>query len=316
MYGYILKRFISLVFVVLGVSIIIFFMVRLIPGSALEMYLGTQVEATPEQMDELKVIFGEDKPVLVLYGEWLSRIIRGDFGCSLRTSRPVLPDILSRLPLTLELSFFALCFSVLIGIPLGILSSRKQNPFMGLVIRISGLLGLSIPQFFLAILFVMFFSSFKGWIPMGTYISLSKNPILNLKMFFFPSLALGGGLAAVIMRFTRYNILEVTLMDYIRTARSKGVSEKIILTKHVLKNALLPVITVLGFNAGYLMGGAIVIEEVFALPGMGRLVLYAIYQRDYPLLQGIVLIITVFFVLINLFTDILYVYIDPRIRYG
>ncbi|MBU4349130.1 ABC transporter permease [bacterium] len=316
MYSYILKRFVSLILVLLGVSILIFFMVRLVPGSALELYLGTQVETTPEQMEELKIIFGEDKPVLVLYGEWLFRILRGDFGCSLRTSRPVLSDIISRLPLTLELTIFALCFSVLIGVPLGILSSIKQNPLMGLVIRITGLLGLSIPQFFLAILFVLFFSSFKGWIPMGAYIPLLENPILSLKMLFFPSLALGGGLAAVIMRFTRNSILEVFQMDYIRTARSKGVSEKIILIKHALKNALLPVITVLGFNAGYLMGGAVVIEEVFALPGMGRLVLYAIYQRDYPLLQGIVLITAAFFVLINLFTDILYIYIDPRIRYG
>ncbi|OQB96049.1 MAG: Nickel transport system permease protein NikB [Spirochaetes bacterium ADurb.Bin110] len=311
---YIFRRLLSLIPVLLGVSIIVFFLVRLIPGSALQMYLGTQVEATPEQMEELRRIFGEDKPIPVLYIEWLGRLLHGDLGYSLRTGRQVLPDILQRLPLSFELTIFALFLALLIGIPLGIIGAVKKNPILDIVIRITGLLGLSLPQFWLASLMVIAFSGFRGFIPMGNYIPFSQAPLENIRMMLLPSLAIGIGLAAVIMRYMRNSMLEVMQMDYIRTAQAKGLKRKIVIFRHALKNAILPIITVAGFNTGYLLGGAIVIEEVFALPGMGRLVLYAIYQRDYPLIQGIVLIIALMFVLINLLTDLLYAAIDPRIR--
>ena len=311
---YIFRRLLSLIPVLLGVSIIVFFLVRLIPGSALQMYLGTQVEATPEQMEELRRIFGEDKPIPVLYIEWFGRLLHGDLGYSLRTGRQVLPDILQRLPLSFELTVFALFLALLIGIPLGIIGAVKKNPILDIVIRITGLLGLSLPQFWLASLMVIAFSSFRGFIPMGNYIPFIQAPLENIRMMLLPSLAIGIGLAAVIMRYMRNSMLEVMQMDYIRTAQAKGLKRKIVIFRHALKNAILPVITVAGFNTGYLLGGAIVIEEVFALPGMGRLVLYAIYQRDYPLIQGIVLIIALMFVLINLLTDLLYAAIDPRIR--
>jgi len=278
------------------------------------MYLGTQVEATPEQMEELRRIFGEDKPIPVLYIEWLGRLLHGDLGYSLRTGRQVLPDILQRLPLSFELTIFALFLALLIGIPLGIIGAVKKNPILDIVIRITGLLGLSLPQFWLASLMVIAFSGFRGFIPMGNYIPFSQAPLENIRMMLLPSLAIGIGLAAVIMRYMRNSMLEVMQMDYIRTAQAKGLKRKIVIFRHALKNAILPIITVAGFNTGYLLGGAIVIEEVFALPGMGRLVLYAIYQRDYPLIQGIVLIIALMFVLINLLTDLLYAAIDPRIR--
>ncbi|MEN6598918.1 MAG: ABC transporter permease [Rectinema sp.] len=311
---YIFRRLLSLIPVLLGVSIIVFFLVRLIPGSALQMYLGTQVEATPEQMEELRRIFGEDKPIPVLYIEWFGRLLHGDLGYSLRTGRQVLPDILQRLPLSFELTIFALFLALLIGIPLGIIGAVKKNPILDIVIRITGLLGLSLPQFWLASLMVIAFSGFRGFIPMGNYIPFSQAPLENIRMMLLPSLAIGIGLAAVIMRYMRNSMLEVMQMDYIRTAQAKGLKRKIVIFRHALKNAILPIITVAGFNTGYLLGGAIVIEEVFALPGMGRLVLYAIYQRDYPLIQGIVLIIALMFVLINLLTDLLYAAIDPRIR--
>lgn len=311
---YIFRRLLSLIPVLLGVSIIVFFLVRLIPGSALQMYLGTQVEATPEQMEELRRIFGEDKPVAVLYVEWLGRLLRGDLGYSLRTGREVLPDILARLPLSIELTFYSLFLSLIIGIPLGILSALKHDPVTDVSIRITGLLGLSLPQFWLASLMVIAFSGFHGWIPMGNYVDFFKAPLDNLRMLFFPALAIGIGLAAVIMRYTRNSMLEVLQMDYIRTAQAKGLSRHIVIVRHALRNAILPVITVAGFNTGYLLGGAIVIEEVFALPGMGRLALYAIYQRDYSLIQGIVLVIATLFVLVNLGTDLIYAAVDPRIR--
>jgi peptide/nickel transport system permease protein len=312
--SYIAKRLLSLVPVLLGVSIIVFFLVRLIPGSALQMYLGTQVEATPAQMEELKRIFGEDRPVPILYVEWLGRLVQGDLGISLRTGRPVLPDILSRLPLSLELTLLALFLALAIGIPQGILASLRRNPVGDLINRMIGLFGLSLPQFWLAALMVLAFSGFRGWIPMGNYVKFTVNPLKNLQMFLLPSLAIGIGLAAVIMRYTRNSMLEVLQMDYIRTAKAKGLKYRVVILRHALKNAILPVITVAGFNTGYLLGGAIVIEEVFALPGMGRLALYAIYQRDYPLIQGIVLVIATIFVLVNLITDLIYALVDPRIR--
>nr|WP_202384490.1 ABC transporter permease [Sphaerochaeta halotolerans] len=311
---YIVKRLLSLIPVLIGVSLIVFFMVRLIPGSALQMYMGTQVEATPEQMEQLKRLFGEDKPIPVLYVEWVGDIMRGDFGYSLRTGRPVLPDILSRLPISLELTLYSLVLALLIGIPLGILSSLKQNTFGDFINRIIGLIGLSLPQFWLAALMVIAFSNSQGWIPMGNYVSLFENPLQNLKMFFLPSLAIGFGFAAVVMRYTRNSMLEVLQMDYVRTAKAKGLPKRKVIIIHALKNAILPVITVTGFNAGYLLGGSIVIEEVFALPGMGRLALYAINQRDYPVIQAIMLVIASLFVLVNLVTDLVYAMADPRIR--
>ncbi|HNX72931.1 MAG TPA: ABC transporter permease [Spirochaetales bacterium] len=311
---YIIRRLLSLIPVLLGVSIIVFFLVRLIPGSALQMYLGTQVEATPEQMEELRRIFGEDRPIPVLYVEWVGNLLRGDMGYSLRTGRQVLPDILQRLPLSIELTILALLMALIIGIPLGILGAIKKNPILDLTIRITGLLGLSLPQFWLASLMVIAFSGIQGLIPMGNYIPFTQAPLANLKMMLLPSLAIGIGLAAVIMRYMRNSMLEVMQQDFIRTAEAKGLKKNIVIVRHALKNAILPVITVAGFNVGYLLGGAIVIEEVFALPGMGRLVLYAIYQRDYPLIQGIVLIIAMMFVVVNLLTDLLYAAIDPRIR--
>ncbi|RFU93805.1 ABC transporter permease [Sphaerochaeta halotolerans] len=311
---YIVKRLLSLIPVLIGVSLIVFFMVRLIPGSALQMYMGTQVEATPEQMEQLKRLFGEDKPIPVLYIEWVGDIMRGDFGYSLRTGRPVLPDILSRLPISLELTLYSLVLALLIGIPLGILSSLKQDTFGDFLNRIIGLIGLSLPQFWLAALMVIAFSSSQGWIPMGNYVSLFENPLQNLKMFFLPSLAIGFGFAAVVMRYTRNSMLEVLQMDYVRTAKAKGLPKRKVIIIHALKNAILPVITVTGFNAGYLLGGSIVIEEVFALPGMGRLALYAINQRDYPVIQAIMLVIASLFVLVNLVTDLVYAMADPRIR--
>lgn len=311
---YIVRRLLSLIPVLIGVSLIVFFMVRLIPGSALQMYMGTQVEATPEQMEELKRLFGEDKPIPVLYVQWVSNILRGDFGYSLRTGRPVLPDILSRLPISLELTIYSLILALLIGIPLGVLSSLKQDTFGDFINRIIGLIGLSLPQFWLAALMVIAFSSSQGWIPMGNYVSLFEDPLKNLKMFFLPSLAIGFGFAAVVMRYTRNSMLEVLQMDYVRTAKAKGLPKRKVIIIHALKNAILPVITVTGFNAGYLLGGSIVIEEVFALPGMGRLALYAINQRDYPIIQAIMLVIASLFVLVNLVTDLVYAMADPRIR--
>ncbi len=216
--------------------------------------------------------------------------------------------------MSLELTLLALLAALLIGIPQGVLASLTKNRLLDMLNRMAGLLGLSLPQFWLAALMVLAFSGFRGWIPMGNYVRFTADPVKNLTMLVLPALAIGVGLAAVIMRYTRASMMEVLQMDYIRTARAKGLKKRVVIVRHALKNAILPVITVAGFNTGYLLGGAIVIEEVFALPGMGRLALYAIYQRDYPLIQGIVLVIAALFVVVNILTDLLYAVADPRIR--
>ena len=312
---YIIKRLIIIIPLLIGISIVVFFVSHLIPGSAMEIFMGTQVEATPEQVAELKKIFGEDKPLIVRYFEWIGDLLRGDFGVSLRTSRKVLPDIMARLPLTIELTILSLSLAILVGIPIGIYAALKHNPLVSLIVRVGSLLGLSIPQFWLATILIIFFAKYFHISDIGNYVPFFKNPIGNLKFMLLPSVSMAVGMASVLVRFTRTSMLEVLGADYIRTARSKGLSENTVLKKHALKNALLPVITIIGFYAGYLLGGAIIIEEIFALPGIGRLMLYAIEKRDYPVIQGTVIIIAVLFIFINLIVDLLYGAIDPRIRY-
>ncbi len=312
---YILKKLLMVIPLLIGISIVVFLISHMIPGSAMELFMGTQVEATPEQMKELQKLFGEDKPLYQRYFEWLFGILRGDFGISLRTARPVLLDIKERFPLTLELTLLSLTMAILIGIPVGIYAAGRHSKITSTMIRVLSLLGLSIPRFWLATLLIIFFAKYFHISTVGVYVSFSKDPIKNIISLSLPALSMAVSMAAVLVRFTRTSMLEVMSSDYIRTARAKGLSESIVLKKHALKNALLPVITVIGFYAGYLLGGSIITEEIFALPGMGRLMLYAIEKRDYPLIQGIVLIVALLFILINIFVDILYGIIDPRIRY-
>lgn len=313
---YISGRIIQLIPVLFGVSVVVFVLIRMVPGDAVQMYIGTQVSPTPEQLEELKRLFGIDKPIHLQYLDWIRRVLRGDLGVSLRTARPVLDDILARLPVSAELALLSLAFALMVGIPAGIVSALWRNSFTDGLSRVVGLLGLSIPDFWLATLMVLFASRFLSVLRLASFVSFIENPMENLKAMLLPAVTFGTGLSAVIMRYVRSSLLEVLMQDYVRTARAKGLSERLVVCKHALRNALTPVVTIVGIYAGYLLGGTVVIEEVFALPGMGRLALYAIYQRDYPLVQGIVLIITLLFVLINLVVDIMYVLVDPRIRYS
>jgi len=234
---------------------------------------------------------------------------------SLRTARPVLPDILTRLPLSFQLATLALAIALLIAIPLGIVSALARNSTTDVVARIGGLLGLSIPNFWLGAMLILVFSR-VGRLPLGQYAPLSQNPLMTLRSLALPAVALGMAIAAILMRHVRSSLLEVLGQEYIRTAHGKGLRARVVMLRHALPNAMIPVITVLGFQMGYLLGGTVVIEEIFALPGMGRLVLQAIFQRDYPVVQGVVLVIAFLFVLTNLIVDVLYAWIDPRIRYG
>jgi peptide/nickel transport system permease protein len=315
--AFIAARLLSLIPVLWGVSVLVFLLIHLIPGNALQMFLGTQVEMTPAQLDQLRRMFGLNKSLPLQYADWLGRLMRGDFGVSLRTSRAVLPDILNRLPVSAELTLLALLVALAIAVPVGILSALRRGTSADAVIRILGLAGLSIPNFWLGTMLLLLLPGRVLPIAsIGVYLRFFANPIGNLTVMALPALSLGIALAAVVMRFVRSSLLEVLGADYIRTARAKGLREALVIDRHALRNALIPVVTVIGFQAGYLLGGTVVIEEVFALPGMGRFALAAINQRDYPVVQGVVLIIAVLFVLTNIAVDVLYAYVDPRVRYG
>jgi peptide/nickel transport system permease protein len=311
---YLFRRFLAFVPVLLGVLTIVFLLIRLIPGDAIQLFLGTQVEMTPQQMAELRRVFGMDRPLPLQYADYLARVLRGDFGVSLRTSRAVLPDILARVPVSFELALAALLIAVVVAVPLGAFSAIFRNSALDVVTRVIGLLGLSIPNFWLGTMLILFVSRHLR-ISLGEYVSILADPRRNLQIVLLPSLSLGFALAAILLRYTRSSLLEVLGQDYVRTARSKGLHARYVLVRHALPNALIPVLTVIGFQMGYLLGGTVIIEEIFALPGMGRLALNAILQRDYPIVQGVVLVIALMFVLVNLVVDVLYAWVDPRIRY-
>ncbi len=315
MQRYLAARLLALIPVLLGILAVVFLLIRLIPGDAVQLFLGTQVEMTPEQMAELRRFFGVDKPIHAQFVDYLGRILRGDLGVSLRTSRPVLGDILQRLPLSFQLATFALIVAVLIAVPLGITSAVMRNSAFDVVARIGGLLGLSMPNFWLGAMLILVFSRYLR-ISLGQYTPITQNPLATLQSLFLPALALGAAIAAILMRYVRSSLLEVLGQEYIRTARGKGLRGTVVMLRHALPNAMIPVVTVLGFQMGYLLGGTVIIEEIFALPGMGRLALQAIFQRDYPVVQGVVLVIALLFVLTNLVVDLLYAWIDPRIRYS
>ncbi|MCL5075981.1 MAG: ABC transporter permease [Chloroflexi bacterium] len=312
---YISQRLILLLPVLLGVSIVIFLSISLIPGDVVQVLLGAQAEASPEQLEQMRRLFGLDRPLYVQYFGWLSDALRGNLGNSLRTGRAILPDILSRFGVTAELTLVATLISLIIALPLGILSALRQDTILDFLFRILGLIGLSVPNFWLATMLILLTSLYFGWLPPLEFTPFFVAPLTNLKIIFLPALTLGAGMAAAVMRMTRSSFLEVLRQEYIQTARAKGLRERLILFRHALKNAAIPIITIIGLQIGMLLGGAVIIEEIFSLPGLGRFLLDSIYQRDYPLVQGCTLFIAFVFVLVNLFVDVLYSFLDPRIRY-
>ncbi|HEX4836092.1 MAG TPA: ABC transporter permease [bacterium] len=316
MTAFLASRLLALLPVLWGVSIVVFLLIHLLPGNAIQMFLGTQVDMTPAQMEELRRLFGLDKPLPAQYADWITRLVRGDFGVSLRTGRPVLPDILLRLPVSAEITVLALAVALAIALPVGVAAALRRGTAADAVIRVAGLVGLSIPNFWLATMLLLLLGNVVPIASVGIYVGMFADPVANLTVLALPAFSLGVALAAVLMRFVRSSLLEVLGQEYVRTARAKGLREYLVINRHALRNALIPVITVVGFQAGYLLGGTVVIEEVFALPGMGRLALNAIAQRDYPVVQGIVLVIACLFVLVNLAVDVLYAFVDPRVRYG
>jgi peptide/nickel transport system permease protein len=313
---YVLVRSLSILPTLFGVSVAVFLMIRLIPGTIVEQMIGTEGTYSEQSMRALRAFFGLDQPIHVQYGKWLGHVLQGDLGTSWRTGLPVVEMIGSRLQVTLELTLGAMLVALAIGIPLGILSARRENTRLDHTVRMLSLFSLSIPVFWQATMLILATSLWLDWAPAVDFVSPWKSLRANLAIMALPSLALGTAVAAVFMRMTRSTLLEVMRQDYIRTARAKGLRERGVVWIHALRNSLIPLITVAGVQVGYLLGGVVVTEEVFTLPGVGRLILWAVFQRDYPVVQGTILFVSLLFMLSNLVVDLIYAYVDPRIRYG
>ncbi len=312
---YLAVRLLGAIPTLIGVSLLTFLFIRLIPGDAIAARLGTSTALTPEQMASLRAYFGLDQPLAAQYVNWVSSLVRGDAGYSIRTGRPVLVEIAERLPATLELAAAATLIAIAIGMPLGLMSAVRPRSRLDVASRIGGLIGLSLPSFWLGTLIIVLFSLYLRWLPnTGGFVDFSRDPLGNLRLLIFPAITLGVGLAAATMRMTRSAMLDVLGADYVRTAHAKGLGRSLVMRRHVLKNGLIVVVTLLGIQVGQLLGGAVVVEEIFSIPGIGRMLLTAIVQRDYALVQGAVLAIAVLFVIVNIVVDLLYGYLDPRIR--
>ena len=312
---YLLKRVLSLVPTLIGVTILVFVMIRLIPGTVVDQIVGAEAKVDEATKEAARAFFGLDRPLHVQYLDWLGGLVRGDLGQSWRSGLPVSKMIFDRLAVTAELVVGALLISLLVGVPLGILSAVREGTSLDHVARVVSLFSLSIPIFWQAAMIILALSLWFSWVPPVEYATLTRDPISNLKQMILPAIVLGTVVAAQVMRMTRASLLDVLRHDHVRTARAKGLAERLVVGRHALKNALIPVVTVVGVQVGYLLSGAVVTEEVFTLPGIGRLVLNAVYERDYPLVQGTILFIAVMFMLTNLIVDLLYAYLDPRIRY-
>ena len=312
---YFVVRVYSMALTLAGLTVLVFLMLRLIPGTVVEQMIGADAVASPAMVAQLKAFFGLDQPWYLQYGRWIGRLVQGDLGISWRTGKPVVGLILERLPVTLELTSLSVVFALLLGMPAGVLSAVRRNGALDNITRVGTLLGLSVPVFWQGTMLILFFSLYLRWMPPVVWVDFFTDPRRNLTIMVLPALCLGTAAAANIARTTRACMLDVLRSEYIRTASAKGLARGAVILKHALRNALIPVVTVAGLQMGILLGGTVVVEEVFTLPGVGRLVLWSIYQRDYPLTQSTILFIAVMFMSLNLMVDLVYSYLDPRIRY-
>ena len=321
---YILRRLLGIVPTVLMITLVVFVMMRSVPGDPVVALLGDAY--TEEDAIKARVAYGLDKPILIQYVIWLGRLVQGDWGTSVLSGRPVLKDVLVRLPVTLELIVLSMAVALAIAIPAAIIGAVKQNTWPDYTATTVAMIGVSIPEFFVGVLLLLAFSfglggllPSSGWVYLpGTCPSMVCGVSLwgNMQHVLMPAIALGIGRAAILTRLLRTSMLEVIRTEYVTTARAKGVSERRIVLKHALKNALIPTVTVMGLQVGFLIGGAIVVETLFAMPGLGTFGIDAIFARDYQQVQGFALVTALAFVVINLLVDLTYTFLDPRIRYA
>jgi peptide/nickel transport system permease protein len=313
MIKYIFRRLLLLLPVMLVVGIVVFSIVHLTPGDPAAVILGA--DATPEQVERLRRELGLDQPIHIQFITWFTNVLRGDLGTSLFLGQPVSQALLSRAEPTGLLTLYALTIAILIGVPSGIVAAVKQNSLVDRALMVFAITGAAVPNFFLGILFILIFAVTLRWLPSGGYENITVDPVQHFRTMIMPAVALGLSSAGLLARLVRSSMLDVLREDYVRTAMAKGVAFRTMVTRHALRNALIPAVTVIGYSLGTLLGGAVVTETVFTIPGMGRLVVQSVLRRDFPVIQGAVLIIAGFYVLANLLVDVLYVYIDPRIRY-
>lgn len=312
---YLLTRILVAIPTLFGVTVVAFLMIHLIPGNVVQVMLGTRTNVTPQQIAQLYRLYGINQPLWEQYIHWIGMVVSGNFGFSLRTGLPIAHLIGQAFSVTGELAVLSLIVAVLIAVPLGMVAAIRQRTVWDHAARIISLFGFALPNFLLGTLLVLWSAKHAVSLSSFKWVSLSAHPLHNLKDMILPVAALSVSLIAIITRMTRSTVLETLDMEYVRTARSKGLGERIVILRHILRNSLVPVVTIIGLQLGYLLGGAIIVENVFSLPGLGRMIVDAITQRDYPLVQSSVLFVAVVFVLVNLVVDITYAYINPRIRY-
>ena len=316
MKSYVAQRLGIAVLTLLGMSLVIFALLRLAPGDIVDILFASAGYVDPQARVDIMRELGLDKPLWLQYVEWMRQILTGDLGKSYRYDLPAWEIIRPLVPVTLELAALSLIVAVVLGVPLGVISAVRQDSALDYVLRVFSLAGLSMPSFWLGMVIILGLVAWLGWIPPVTYVSPRENLGLHLIQFTLPALAVGYRSSALIMRITRSSLLEVMREDYIRTARAKGQSGRIVIWQHALKNAILPVVTVIGIEFAFLIGGLVVTETVFNLPGLARFLVEAILWRDYPIVQNIVMLIAIVVILSNLFVDMLYGFLDPRVRYG
>ncbi len=312
--GYLVRRFVLMLVTLFGISVLIFVMLRLVPGNITDIIFDSAGFVNPAAKAKIEKQLGLDQPIVVQYGNWIAGLAKGDLGYAYVSEKPALQEILPRIPVTAKLAGLALIISTLIGVTLGVISAVRQDTALDYALRIVSLSGLSLPSFWLGLLILMACVQWFGWIPI--YRSTPENFWKELSLLLLPAAAVGFRNSALVMRLTRSSMLEVLRQDYIRTARAKGASDTSVNYRHALGNALLPVVTIIGIEAAFLIGGLIVTETVFNIPGVARFLVEAIRWRDYPIVQNLVMLIAVVVVVINFLVDMLYVYLDPRIKYG
>jgi len=311
---YVLYRLIQLLPVLLLASIGVWLMIYLIPGDPAIALLGS--DATPEQLARARILMGLDRPLLVQYARWVGRVVRGDLGVSYLNGLPVTTMLAQRIPVTLQLTIASLVVALAIAAPLGIASAVRPRSWIARMVTGYNAVVMAVPTFWLGILLVLCFGLWLRWLPASGYVSPFEEPLRAIRFLILPAFTLGAYVSAVLARFTRAALLETLYQDYVRTARAKGLGERPVVGRHALRNALLPVVTVVGLQFGAFMGGAVITEAIFDYPGLGRMLLQAIITRDYTVVQGTILFVVVAFVVINLVTDLAYALLDPRIRYS
>jgi peptide/nickel transport system permease protein len=326
---YIVRRLLLIIPNLITITVIVFLLVRFVPGSAIDLIEAEMAQTRGTGVVDRAAVertLGLDVPIYIQYGRWIgflpfpekgfSGILQGNLGTSIRNQQPVTEEILNRLPVTLELGLLAIIIGALVSLPIGVFSAIRQDTLGDYLGRTIAIIGISVPAFWVGTMVMLYPSIWWGWSPPMTFIPFIENPIKNLGMLIIPSIIMGSFLAGASMRMTRTMMLEVLRQDYIRTAWAKGLSERMVITRHALKNALIPVVTIIGLQLPLLIGGAVIIEQIFCLPGIGRLMLTAISQRDYPMVSGLNMFVAGFVLLINLAVDLTYGFLDPRIQYN